>query len=193
MTTRRMFGKSVLGASALLMAGFNTACWFTGSLFKQIMSYVGVGLTAFQAVVDLLDPAVAVPVDLAIKLVKAGFADLQLVVQEYNNAPDADKQTLLQKISLVLAELQGNIQMFWSDLNLPSGNIATLISALLSIILSTLAGFASQLPAPAKGFKTQHPITRTLPYQPVKRSKKQFEHDFNKTLTDAGKPAVKFD
>ena len=103
---RRSFAtRFLLGVGVALTAGTQTACWFTGTLFNQIMSYVGVGLTAFQAVVDLLVPGSAPGIDAIVLLVKAGFADLQLAVHDYNNAPAADKTTFLNKISVVLAEV----------------------------------------------------------------------------------------
>ena len=190
MNRRELVNRLFLGVSAFAIASFNTACWLTGSVFTEIMSYVGIGLTAFQAVVDLLDPAAALAVDAIIKLVKAGFADLQLAVQAYNNAPAADKTTLLQKIATVLSVLQNDIQTFWSSLNLPPGTLATLIQGLLGIILSTLAGFAGQLPAPV-AVQLKVPAN-AMPVTPQKRNKKQFEKDFNLVMTGAGKPAVKF-
>ena len=189
--TRRSFaGRMMAGAGMLAVSSMTTACWFTGTVFTQIMSYVGVGLTAFQAVVDLLDPALAVAVNSIVAPIKAGFADLQLAVQAYNNAPAASKSTLLGKISTILSDLQSQIQNFWSNLNLPDGSLATLIQGLLGIILSTLAGFATQLPAPVAAPRALP--AKAISVAPVKRNKKQFEKDFNGALVAAGKPAVKF-
>ncbi len=192
---RRNFAMRLLaGAGALAAASVTSACWLSGGVFANIMTYVGIGLTAFQAVVALLDPPLALAVAGTIALVKAGFADLQLAVQDYNNAPAADKTILKNKISVVLADLQFEIQKFWSNLNLP-GPLGILVESLLNIILSTLAGFAGQLPAPitppasAEQMKT---LAKTIHVVPQVRSKKQFEQDFNKVCTAAGYPAVKF-
>jgi hypothetical protein len=192
MNRRTFAGRLLTGLGAIALAGTQTACWFSGSLFTQILGYVGVGLTAFNAVVALVDPGAAAGVAVIIALVKAGFADLQLAVQAYNNAPAASKATWLGKISVVLSDLQTEIQSFWVGLRLPGGTIATLISGLLSIILSTLAGFAGQLPPPPAGARLKGTPFGALPVTPHVRSKKQFESDFNKALTDAGQPAVQF-
>jgi hypothetical protein len=192
MNRRNFVARAATGAGALLLTSFTTACWFTGTVFTQIMAYVGVGLTAFQAVVDLLVPGSAPGIDLAVALVKAGFADLQLAVQDYNNAPAANKSTLLGKISTALAALQNEIQGFWSNLHLPDSSLAKLIKGLLGIILSTLAGFAGQLPAPPAGTKLMAIPDNAMPVVPKVRTKKQFEQDFNNALKEAGRETVRF-
>jgi len=189
MNRRNFVVRSFTGVGALFLAASTTACWFSGNVFTQIMAYVGVGLTAFQAVVSLV-PGFGPQVEIIVQLVKAGFADLQLAVQDYNNAPAANKATLLGKISTVLADLQSEIDGFWANLNLPTGTLSTLVKGLLGIILSTLAGFATLLPQPV-GAKTQF-NAKTIGVTPQKRSKKEFENDFNAAMVAGGQPAVKF-
>lgn len=191
MTRRSFYGRILAGISLIALPVSMTGCWLSGSVFSQIMSYVGIGLTAFQVVVGLLDPPLAAVMAGAITLVKAGFADLQLAVQDYNNAPAADKTTLKNKIAVVLANLRNEIQSFWANLNLPDPALASLIQGLLSIILSTLAGFAGQLPVPV-GAKVRAASSKDITVTPQVRDKKQFEKDFNAVLTQAGKPPVKF-
>ena len=193
--TRRGFtGRMLAGAGAVYLAGVNTACWLSGSVFASIMTYVGIGLTAFQAVVSLLDPPLALALAGTIALVKAGFADLQLAVQDYNNAPAADKTTLKNRIAVVLQDLQFEIQKFWSNLNLP-GPLGTLVEGLLNIILSTLAGFAGQLPAPITppaSVEKMKALAKTITVTPQVRNKSQFESDFNAKWAASGRPPVKF-
>jgi hypothetical protein len=193
---RRNFVTRVFAGTAVVALPFiTTACpaWLSSSLFANIMKYVGVGLTAFQVVVGLLDPPLALALAGTIALVKAGFADLQLAVQDYNNAPASDKTTLKDKIAVVLQDLQAEIQTFWNNLSLP-GPLGILVKGLLSIILSTLAGFASQLPVPlpSPASERMKALPNKIGVTPVLRTKKEFEKEFNKALVDAGKPAAKF-
>jgi hypothetical protein len=192
MDRRNFVVRAFLGLGAVMATTvLNTGCFLSGTIFTKIMGYVGLGLAAFQAVVSLLDPPLALAMAGGIALVKAGFADVQTAVQDYNNAPAADKATLLGKVKIVLADLQTEIQSFWSNLHLP-GATGGLISSLLGIILSTLAGFAGQLGSLPAGAKLKMLPANPLPVTPKPRSKKQFEADFNKALTDAGQQPVNF-
>jgi hypothetical protein len=196
MNRRNFVGRLMAGAAAVsvfAMTGVTSACFLSGTVFTQIMTYVGIGLTAFQAVVGLLDPPLALAMAGAIALVKAGFADLQLAVQDYNNAPAGDKTTLKDKIAVVLQDLQAEIQTFWGGLSLP-GPLGLLVKGLIGIIISTLAGFAGQLPVPlpSPASLRAKALPNPVPVEPKARTKKQFETEFNKAMTDAGYPAVKF-
>jgi hypothetical protein len=194
-STRRVFFKqAALASAAIGSLASSTACWLTGSVFTQILSYINVGLQAFQAVVNLLAPSAAVAVTAAITLVKAGFADLVTAVDAYEAAPAADKATLLQKVSTVLSILEASIQQFWNDLKLPSGSLATTISGLLGIILSVLAGFATQLPAPAPTPATTKAkaLPNLIPVTPQKMSVSQFKKAFNSKMTASGQTPVNF-
>jgi hypothetical protein len=199
-TSRRSFAQLSLGAVALASTlgstVLETACTF-GTVFAAILKYVGVGLQAFQAVVDLLTGAGVLPLgsapalDAIIALVKAGFADLQVAVTNYNNNP-GDKTTLLGKISAALASLEANIQTFWSDLQIPDGKLAALVQGLLGIIISTLQGFATQLPAPAPtpALKAAAENPKRLTVPTLKLTPAQFKKRFNALLEQNGYPQL---
>lgn len=181
-------------AVAISSTVVNTGCWLTGSVYKQILAYINVGLQAFQAVVNLLDPTIAPAVNTAIALVKAAFVDLQTAVDAYEAAPASDKSTLLGKVSTMLSVLEASIQQFWNDLKIPDGTLANTIQGLLGIILSVLAGFATQLPAPAP--TPQAARVKALPniisVTPQKLSTSQFKKEFNAKLTSSGQKPVAF-
>lgn len=182
---------SYSGGALAVVGGtvMNTGCWFSQSVFDSIIKYVGVGLQAFNAVVSLLTGAGVInPIEGSailglINLVKAGFADLQTAVNNYNNAPATDKQTLLGKIATALAVLEGSIQQFWNDLQLPNAGLAGIIEGLLGIILSTLSGFASSLPTVSVSKKA---LARQIVVPAKKRTPKQFKKDFNTVLVQGG-------
>jgi hypothetical protein len=183
--TRRQFGKVLTGGVIAIPLGVTSLGLSCGSIFLDIEKYVPVGLSAFQVVINLLDPALSLPVAALISEVKAGFADLQVVVTNYNNAPAANKASLLGKISTAIDAVKSEIQAFWSNLNLPDGSLATLISGLLGVILSTLTAFLPSLPPPIaspSAMKAMRTTTKTIIFVPKKRSVKQFKTDFNDLL-----------
>ena len=185
--TRRSFGKMVgsgVGAMAAVgTLGMTTMGISCGSIFADITAYVPVGMEAFQALIVILDPPVALALAPIITAAKAAFADLAAAVAAYNNAPAANKATLVGKISTAINAVIGELQQFWSDANLPNGGLASTISGVLQIILSTLAAFLPLLgPAPA----ATRTVAKTLPYTSQKRTQKQFKADVNAVLKQGG-------
>jgi hypothetical protein len=184
--TRRDFGKMVGGGVAVGTLGMTTMGLSCSSVFTDIATYVPVGLQAFEAVVDIIDPAAVIVLNPIITIVKASFADLTSAISAYNNAPAASKATLLGKISTAINDVTASLQRFWNDANLPDGTLATTISSVLQIILSTLTAFLPSLPpaaAPANAPKT---LAKTMSITPVKRTQKQFKADVNAALTKGG-------
>src|SRR5258708_1487047 len=95
--TRRGFAGYIMrGFAAIAIAGSTIGLTGCG-VFNEILAYVGVGLQAFQAVVDLLAGFGVLPIgtggalDGIIALIKAGFADLQTAVNQYEAAPASQK------------------------------------------------------------------------------------------------------
>lgn len=169
-----------------------TACTFRG-VVNTILEYTGVGLQAFQAIVDLLAGAgvlgpIGPAIDAVIGLVKIGFADLTKSIADYNGAPTSEKPTYLQKLSTVLSVVEANIQQFWNDLNVPDAKLAGLIQGLLGIILSTLKGFAMELPVPqpTPASAKMATLSKKVSATPQRRSISKFKHDFNSELTASG-------
>jgi len=202
MNRRKFFRLSALGSLGVMAAStvFSTACFISGSVFNQILAYVGLGLRAFQSILDILSGAGVIPaggagaIDAVVNLVKSGFADLQIAVENYQNAPADQKNTLLQKVSTVLAVLEANLQQFWADLNIPDQALGTLIKGLLGIILATLGGFATQLPAPQSTpqIEKAKKLKNIIMVPAQKRTPKQFKNDFNAKLQQAGGDYTKY-
>lgn len=193
MITRRIFGKMGLGlgaATALASMLVTTAC----NTFDNILKYVNVGLQAFQSIVDLLTGAGVIPpgegtlIDLAIALVKSGFADVQTAVNDYDSAPADQKSSLKLKIALALSILEANIQSFWSDLKIPDVKLASLVQGLIGIILSTLGAFSATLPTPPANVKAENAkaLAHRITVSPKARTVHEFKSDFNKLLVTNG-------
>lgn len=192
--SRRAFAR--LGTKAAMASLVFSSFFLAGcSVFDEILRYVGVGLQAFQGVIDLLAGVGALPlgtgtlIDTAVALVKAGFADLQTAVKNYETAPDASKATLLGKVSTVISVLAGSITSFWNDVKIPDPKIASTAQGLLEIVLSTLAGFQTQLPLPAAtGAQARTYMLAGRPIKAVRRTAKQFKTDYNAVLATNGYP-----
>lgn len=196
-------GKALTVTALASVVSITTACptWLM-NLYADIMKYVPVGLAAFNAILNILTGAGVIPpgagtaVEAIANLVKVAFADLQAAITQYQNAPAADKATLLGEISVALATVEANLQAFWSNLNIPDVNLANIIEGLLGVILGTLAAFAAQLPAPPAAPDTNSKLgvarSRRANLQKLirvtakKRTVKQFKADFNIRLTEGG-------
>lgn len=193
---RRSFGSLILkGAGALgltSLVSVTAACpaWLS-SLYQDILKYVPVGLQAFGEIVSLLNDAGIIPTpistaaNLIINAVKAGFADLQTDITNYDAAPASQKTTLLGKISTALQILEGNLQQFWSDLDIPDPALASTVESLLGIILAALGGFASALPAPVSTpalnevLRKRATLSKTIKVPAQRMTVKEFRKSFN--------------
>jgi hypothetical protein len=189
MISRRRF--SSLAVLAAVSAWFGSTAASCGSIYAQIAAYVGVGIQAFQSVVNLLSGAgiIALPegtlISAILVLVKTGWADVQAAIAAYNAAPAASKATLAGKISVALTAVQQEIQQFWSDVKIPDASLANTVAGLLGLIVSTIAGFLASLPVvPATA--AAKPYAKTLSITPMKLSVSQFRTKFNMILSAGG-------
>lgn len=184
---RRKFIGSLAGSLAVGMSFAAAGCSFE-SIFATISAFVPVGLSALAGIIALIPGlSVASPILLA---VKAAFADLSAIVTEYQNAPSADKATLLGKITTALSAVIDNFQTFVSSLSIPSG-VATLVEGFASLILSTLEGFANALTPTATAPAIQARLsTRTIQVSPARRSVKDFKKQWNALASANGHPEV---
>jgi hypothetical protein len=189
MMNRRQF--SSLALLGVVSAWFGSVAASCGSIYAQIAAYVGVGIQAFQAVVNLLSGAgiIALPegtlITAILTLVKAGWADVQAAIAAYNAAPAT---TLAGKISAALTAVQMMIQQFWSDVKIPDAALSSTVAGLLGLIVSTIAGFLAALP-PAPAPAAAKPLVKTLNITPVKLTVPQFRTKFNAILTAGGHSA----
>lgn len=194
--TRRQALKAVaiFGTITASLSQMAVGC---SNLFTEILNYANVGLSGFSSILNILAGAgvismgAAAPINRIVTAVKAGFADLQTAVNDYEAAPAANKATLEGKISTALQDLQNEITAFWNNLTIPDAQTATLIQGLLEVITTTLAGFATQLrPAPASS-NARASLLRAQSNKPLSftghpRSQRQFKNDFNALLHARG-------
>jgi hypothetical protein len=186
---RREFGK--LSGWAIFLMAIGASVFETGcGIMDTILAWVPVGLNAFSGILTVLSGAGIVigPGPAAIiTLIKAGFSDVTLAIQQYE-AIKPPPAGALAKIDAVLNLLVQNFQNFLTSINIQNSAVATLVIGLAEVILTTISGFVAALPA-----STPMPLTKvglarqvrigghTLNTTPVKNpSIHQFKKDWNK-------------
>jgi len=199
MMTRRsfagMFGKAGVILSLGSLISVTTACpaWLS-NVYADILKYAPVALSAVASVLSILtgNGIVITPaISAIIALIKVAISDLQTAVTQYQNAPTGQKSGLLGAISEAVTVAESNIQKFWADLTIPDAKLSSLIEGLLGIVVSTLQGFQTQLPAPVTPVATQAKMMRaglskTIAVTPKVRSVAHFRKEFNALLTQSG-------
>lgn len=188
---RREFGKMGLTATVLFSFVNLTGCIF-GNVVSSITAYIGVGIAAIKSVVAILQGAgivntvEGIAISAVLTLIQSAWADVTAAIAEYENAPATNKQTLLGKVSTALQSVADQIQKFWTDLSIPDSKLAALIQGLLGVVLSTIAGFLTQLPQPTPAARISVNWNKSINVIATKRNEKQFRNDFNSLLHQGG-------
>jgi hypothetical protein len=110
----------------------------------------------------------------------------------YMSAPAADKTSIGLKLATLIQEAQAQLQTFWNGLNL-TGPLAAVVEGVVSVILSTLAGFLPELPTPiteSELVRKAARLPRQITYIPQKFSSKQFRAAVNKLMLANKYPKV---
>jgi hypothetical protein len=186
MQTRRGFiQRMFMALGAVAISGstlFLTAC---GNVANDLV-------TAFNSILNILSAAGLVPGG---ALVVTALEAVLSEVTAYINAPAADKTSIGQDLSLAIQLAQARLQTWFTGLGL-TGTLAVVIESLVSVLLSTLAGFLPPLPVPVTLSKEIKESRDTIVYRPVavihctksglRAASKQFQSSFNSVLTAKG-------
>jgi hypothetical protein len=184
MNRREVIFSGLAVAAGGLFGGCNAS-----NVWKDIQTYVPVGIAAFESILTLVAPLQAPGVDAIAELVKAAFAVLAGAIDQYIAAPAASKSTLIEKVSLALADVIANLQKFAAAVDIGINPIVSLALNLLTLILSTLNGFLGQLPStPESNARLAGP--KKLKITPVFRNKKEFIKEFNDEVEQNGHPEL---
>jgi hypothetical protein len=149
-------------------------------------------ITAFQSVLTILQGAGVVPGGALVADVSAALSAVLSEVTAYANAPATDKTSTGLKLATLIQEAQAQLQTFWNDLKL-TGVLATVVEGVVTVILSTLAGFLPTLPTPiaqSDVVMKAARLPRHLNYVPQKLSAKQFRATVNKLMAENKYPKV---
>lgn len=190
----------ISGACAVAACFAAEGCVFS-NVYKLISKYVPVALMAFDRVTSILEEhgiAIAPALTTFVTAVKAALADIETAVRMYQDAKSDGKQTALQAVLTALQVAQICLEDFWNHLQIPNPQLASTVRMLLQVIISTLAGFATQLratgpvaptgpvpkapgAAPKAAPKAAHDTDSAFG-APKPRSIEAFKHDFNAVL-----------
>lgn len=175
----------VVGGSAIALDG----C----SVFTDILNWIPTGLTAIQGIVTILGPLIPPQALAVIVVIKAGFADLQAAVAQYNaDTNPADKATLLAKIRTFLGDITNNFQSFLNALNLGNNPIINIVIGLADIVISAIEGFMGQLPSPAPVPATLRLGAKVVTITPkFYKNTSDFKKDYNSFAIANGHPEIK--
>lgn len=186
-----------MGGGYLLMFGASAVSFLAGgcNVFEDILAWVPVanaGITAIQVLLGALVTPLIIPIFTAIK---TALSDLSGAVSAYQNDTNAaDKATSLAKVGTFLADITSNFQNLLSAL--PLGGIVSLVIGLVQVILTTIAGFVTKLPA-AAGTSTMQRVmmakqitfqAQTMQIPAIYRDKNKFRSDWNSLCTLGGHP-----
>jgi hypothetical protein len=165
--------------------------------WEDIIKYCTVGLDSAKRVVDILVASQVITtkdgttVGAVLDKIQFGFNDVRVAVQQYIDAPESQKATLADKALVAMQALADNILAFWNDLQIPDPNLAATISALLTLIVSTLQGYvvwgASKAERPLPRPRAARGIGPARAPVPAKeRSVSEFRDEFNAILEKRG-------
>lgn len=174
--TRRKFASSLV----VMLALISTACPIFSNIYKSMTQYIPLALLAFDRIIAILIEHNIVVTGLvdAIDAAKAALADILSAVREFEDAHGNEKPTKIEAIRTALKIAHTRLELFWDRLQIPNQQLAITVKALLSIILSTLAGFEAQLrPGDTSRGKTIFAV-------PKARSIREFREDFNAVLRE---------
>lgn len=194
---RRCFFKQ-LGFVSIFLVSMGPTALLTGcNALTDIANWVSVGLSAFQNIIGLLEGTgvinVAAGGEIAsiVGIIDTGFTDLRAAIQQYKSTTPAPAGALA-KVDAILSLVVTDFQSFMSSLNFNDPSVEKLVTSLAEILLSTLGGFESELPASAAVAQTSFRVgSRELMVKPKHRTRHQFIRDWNHQVSSGGHPELK--
>lgn len=184
---RRDLMKRLLAVPVLGTILLSTAC----SVYNDIMNYVPLGLQVFNSVIQILQSRNILPQILPVYLTKVvsavtnAFNDIKQAVSNYLVASAANQPSLLGKITAALQVAEEDVQEFWSNLNIPDASVSSLVEGLLGLVVSTLMGFATQLPTPVVAV-AKKTLAKRITVAAKHRSPSEFKKEANALYVQYG-------
>lgn len=177
-----------VGSVAYLVAGCN--------IEQDILDWVKIGGPAIGTILQLLVGAgiiACLTCSVLANTVVAAISAIGTAVQNWMNAPAANKQTFLGKITTALQAALSAATTFFESVAIPDQKLATLIEGLVSLIVNALSGFIGQLggtSAAASAKKEVKLQAKTIPIVPVVLKASTFKSRFNNLLIEYQHPEV---
>lgn len=194
--SRRTFNRMLMLACAVGSSFFVAGC----TVWDDIVQYAPAGIAAVTNLLNLLGSFGIIPVGTGtaaaalISAITLLWNDVVADVKLYKADANA---SLAQKIEDELQQISTQIMAFLGGLNLGSGTAAKVAQALISLILSTIAGFISSVAAHA-GASTAaaRALSRrtfamgghVIVIEPKYLDRAKFVKQWNSTVDQAGHP-----
>jgi hypothetical protein len=184
---------SVTGTASLTLIG-------CGITIQDIENWIPTGKSAIANLLNLLGAAGVIPLGVGtmaaalLTSVTNALDDVLADIQQWQSSGNA---ALLSKIQVLLQSVSTQLSDFLSPLPIPSA-ISTLISGLLGLILSTIAGFIATVAqkvgstpagatASARRTIAMRSTGHTIAVEPLKIGRDEFVKRFNRQIDAAGK------
>jgi hypothetical protein len=195
-SSRRSF---LQGLAAFFIVLFSSLSFLTGcnatTIFQTILAWIPTAEKAFAGIVTILGPFLPPGASAIIAEVNAAFQVVVAAVNEYLNAPAADKTTFLDKLRVALQAVSDQIQAFLNAINIPGNPIVAVVLGLAQVIISTIEGFLNNLPVPVGGKvltmqAALHCSGATVVVVPKLRNDSSFKKDFNAICEANGQTSI---
>lgn len=161
-------------------------------VWHEIEQWVPLGIDGFNSIIALVDPLMSPAITAITTLIKAGFAVLSGAIDDYINAPAADKSSLIGKVETALTDLSNHFQDFVTAISVSGNPIVTIAVALIKIILDTISGFVQKI-VPTAAHAMLHELragATVVTINPVLRNRKEFIAVFNSQCVSSGHPEL---
>lgn len=190
MMNRREFVGSIGKGAAIIALGGATIEMSGCNVFNDIENWIPVGEAAVNSILSTLaanNIGISPTAAAVVKDVFASFDALKAAIAEYKSTTPPPAGALA-KVQTAFKDITDQLGTFLQNVQLPGGNIVTLVVGLANVVFSTIAAFANQLPTNGATIAapTRYRVSG-LEYGvvPKSRSRRAFKHDFNAELDKA--------
>jgi hypothetical protein len=193
---REFVGHLGKGAAIVALAGMTvemSGC----NVISDIENWIPVGEAAVNSILSTLaanNIAISPVAQAIVKDVFASFDALSAAITEYDSVTPPPAGALA-KVQAAFKAITDQLGTFLQSLQLPGGNIVTLIVGLANIVFSTITAFTNQLPVAPASFmlsSANHYRLNGVEYTVVskKRTRREFKKSWNAQLDSAKQNGV---
>lgn len=205
MNRRNFIGTTALAAVAAPSILTLEGCSFASAMSK-LATYLPIALKAVAGIAAIVAPGAGTAVAAILGMVSTAFGALMGAVNDYNSAPAASKQTMLEKVLLTLDEVQQYLTQTVTALGAGPSNVALQAAeAALTVTIATLGSIEATLApqaAPAVAsthiaharagvFQSASVVTVNGNSIAVTGNPKDYKSAYNTIMVNASRPDLK--
>lgn len=164
--TRRQFVGCLTGAAVLVAVGGTTGCATQADITKilNLLPMIGGIVTTVGTVLASVDPAIALPITMALAIVKASFAIIEGILTQYQSNIPGIPQTILGTLDAAAAAIGSaltSIEALFPNLSASVKSALGVAIATFQAVLGFIASLipsvmASSFPKAAAMFSARH-------------------------------------